>query len=89
MADHDVAERTAPEGAQAEEVTTYLPFLQTEFPDWEFEIARTDTWSGDTRPLWVAHRDGHHPQSELTAAKLHTRLSNYLEREAHRRSFAN
>ena len=61
-----------------------LEWLRSEFPDWEVRIERTTTTDGRDRPLWIAVRDGHHPQSELTAAKLHSRLADYLDREVRR-----
>lgn len=70
------------------EVAT-IDWLRSEFPGWQFDLDETATWQGDARPLWIASRGGHHPQSELTAAKLHTRLTEYLEREARRTAFTN
>lgn len=70
------------------EVAT-IDWLRSEFPGWQFSLDETATWQGDARPLWIARRGGHHPQSELTAAKLHTRLTEYLEREARRTAFTN
>jgi hypothetical protein len=61
-----------------------LEWLRAEFPDWEVRVERTTTVDGTERPLWVALREGHHPQSELTAAKLHSRLADYLDREGRR-----
>ncbi len=61
-----------------------LAWLRSEFPDWDVRIDRTTTTDGQERPLWVAVREGHHPQSELTAAKLHSRLADYLDRELRR-----
>ncbi len=61
-----------------------LGWLRREFPDWEVSIARTTTTAGVERPLWTASREGHHPQSALSAAKLHTRLADYLDRAARR-----
>jgi hypothetical protein len=61
-----------------------LTWLRAEFPDWDVRIERTTTVDGQDRPLWIALRDGHHPQSELTAAKLHSRLADYLDREGRR-----
>jgi hypothetical protein len=61
-----------------------LEWLRTEFPDWDVRVERTTSVDGAERPLWVALRDGHHPQSELTAAKLHSRLADYLDREVRR-----
>lgn len=105
MSEHDVATRpetttsetTTPETAARESGTAehsgaaaaYVAFLREEFPDWDFQVGETEGWGGESRELWVARRDGHHPQSELTAAKLHTRLSAYLEREASRHAHAN
>lgn len=61
-----------------------LVWLRSEFPEWDVRIERTTTADGAERPLWVALREGHHPQSELTAAKLHSRLADYLDREGRR-----
>jgi len=61
-----------------------LQWLRAEFPDWDVRVERTTTAAGEERPLWVAARDGHHPQSELTPAKLHSRLADYLDREGRR-----
>lgn len=61
-----------------------LEWLRAEFPDWEVRVERTTTVDGQERPLWKALREGHHPQSELTAAKLHSRLADYLDREGRR-----
>ena len=40
--------------------------------------------SGDDKPLWIATQEGHHPQSALTAGKLHRRLEDYEARNAAR-----
>lgn len=64
-------------------------WLELEFPEWEVSVDETATFGGDLKPLWIARRDGHHPQSELSAAKLHTRLSTYLERQARRQAVSN
>jgi hypothetical protein len=61
-----------------------LDWLRSEFPEWDVRIERTTTADGRERPLWIALREGHHPQSELTAAKLHSRLADYLDREVRR-----
>lgn len=66
-----------------------VAWLEAEFPGWAVEAARTATWEGTLKPLWIARRDGHHPQAEMTAAKLHTRLSEYLDREDRRRVLTN
>ena len=57
-----------------------LDWLRAEFPDWDVRIERTSTVDGQERPLWIALREGHHPQSELGAARLHSRLADYLGR---------
>ena len=66
-----------------------VAWLQAEFPGWTVDVDETATWEGDLRSLWIARRDGHHPQAELSAAKLHSRLSDYLQREERRRAFSN
>jgi hypothetical protein len=68
----------------ATEAPPVLDWLRSEFPDWDVRIERTTTVDGQERPLWIALREGHHPQSELTAAKLHSRLADYLDREVRR-----
>jgi hypothetical protein len=64
-------------------------WLEDEFPGWTVQVDETATWEGELRPLWIARREGHHPQAELTAAKLHSRLSDYLDREQRRNALAN
>lgn len=66
-----------------------LAWLEEEFPEWGFDVDETTTWEGDQRVLWVARKEGHHPQAELSPAKLHTRLAEYLEREERRRALSN
>ena len=66
-----------------------LSWLEDEFPGWTFEVTDTRTWSSDSQPLWIGRKAGHHPQAELSAAKLHTRISEYLEREARRVALTN
>lgn len=91
MTDHDVIEgtrtRTTAQDATPhdDETAAFVDFLTAEFPDWQFEVDATATWDGSSRTRWVARRDGHHPQSELTAGKLHRRLSDYEERLSARR----
>jgi len=77
-------ERGADRAAGAATEQPALEWLRAEFPDWEVRIDRTTTADGEERPLWCAVREGHHPQSELTAAKLHSRLADYLDREGRR-----
>jgi hypothetical protein len=64
-------------------------WLESEFPEWSISVDETATWEGPLRPLWIARREGHHPQAELSAAKLHTRLTDYLDREERRHALAN
>jgi hypothetical protein len=67
-----------------------ITWLEAEFPGWEVSVDVSAGWEKrDLRSLWIARRDGHHPQAELSAAKLHTRLSDYLDREERRRALAN
>ncbi len=66
-----------------------IAWLEEEFPGWGIDVDETATWEGDLRVLWIARREGHHPQAELTPAKLHTRLAEYLEREERRRALSN
>lgn len=92
MSDHDLMdpprERTTTT-LNDERTAAFVDFLESEFPDWDFAVDSTSTWSEDGKPLWIATRAGHHPQSALTAAKLHRRLSDYHEREAARFAGAN
>jgi hypothetical protein len=78
-----------PEPTLVREDDPVLGWLRTEFPAWEVSIARTTTADGTERPLWTASREGHHPQSALSAAKLHTRLADYLDRESRRSAARN
>lgn len=71
------------------EVEHTIAWLEQEFPGWGFGVDDASTWEGDLRPLWIARRDGHHPQAELSPAKLHTRLAEYLQREERRRALSN
>jgi hypothetical protein len=68
-----------------------IAWLEREFPGWQVTVDVTAAgWqTRDLRSLWIARRDGHHPQAELSAAKLHTRLADYLDREERRRALAN
>lgn len=78
-----------PSGTAGAATLTTLAWLHEEFPDWRFDVDRTATWEGGLRPLWIARKDGHHPQAELSPAKLHTRLTEYLAREARRHVLSN
>lgn len=62
-----------------------IEWLQAEYPEWEFDVGTTTTMSDCDVSWWVARKEGHHPQAELSAGKLHTRLSEYLERQQRRR----
>lgn len=86
MTHHDVIDHTEDrQVATRDDTDVFVDFLAAEFPDWSFEVDATSTWGGGARQRWVATRDGHHPQSELTAGKLHRRLSDYEERIRARR----
>lgn len=79
--DHDVAPSPIDRlPAEFAHLLATAAWLETEFPGWTISVDRTGSWEGGLRPLWIARRDGHHPQAELSAAKLHTRLTDYLER---------
>ena len=80
---HQSSQEHAPEAAAT------IAWLEEEFPGWGFDVDETATWEGDLRALWIARREGHHPQAELTPAKLHTRLVEYLERVERRRALSN
>ncbi len=80
----DRATATRPAATQ-----TTIDWLGAEFSGWTIDLDESSTWGGDLRPLWIARREGHHPQAELTAAKLHTRLTEYLDRAAARRAMGN
>ena len=82
-------EADAPDPTTLDEHAAALGWLADEFPDWDIEVTTTDTGHGDLRPLFVAAQDGHHPQAELSPAKLHSRLSDYLDREARRQALMN
>lgn len=64
-------------------------WLEEEFPGWTITVDETATWEGDLKALWIARREGHHPQAEMTASKLHTRLTEYLDREERRQAYSN
>lgn len=81
---HTVGTTDAPEGADAA-----IAWLEEEFPGWTVAVDRTASWQGEFRPLWIARSPGHHPQAELTPAKLHSRLSDYLERVERRQALRN
>lgn len=81
------AERPADDNAEQAEAT--VAWLEAEFPGWTIDIDQTATWQGSLRSLWIARQPGHHPQAEMTAAKLHTRLSDYIDRESRREAFSN
>lgn len=66
-----------------------IAWLEDQFPGWTIHVDETDTGVGELRPLWIASRDGHHPQAELSASKLHTRLSDYLDRQERREALMN
>lgn len=57
-----------------------IEWLESEFPEWEFEVDTSTTGEGEVT-RWVAHKEGHHQQAELSAGKLQRRLSEYLDRQ--------
>lgn len=73
--------------AERDEAT--IAWLETEFPGWQVSLDTTTGWGGDRRSLWIARHPDRHPQAELSAAKLHTRLTEYHQREARRQALAN
>ncbi len=90
---HDTTEfekpqRVAPGPRNADD-TAVVDWLESEFPGWHITIDKTATWEGELKPIWIARQEGHHPQAELTAAKLHTRLTEYLAREEARQAMMN
>lgn len=79
-------QRIATDEAQLDGTITWL---EDQFPGWTIHVDQTDTGVGELRPLWIASRDGHHPQAELSASKLHSRLSDYLDRQERREALMN
>jgi hypothetical protein len=73
----------------SEDVEGAVRWLHAEFPGWEVSLDRTSGWQGSYRALWIARRAGHHPQAELSPAKLHSRLTDYLARESRRGAYRN
>jgi hypothetical protein len=87
----ETPEATAPRTRATERLDRdrqMITWLQAEFPGWSITVDETATWRG-LRPIWIARCEGHHPQAELTAAKLHTRLTEHLEREGRRTALTN
>lgn len=83
----------APEHAQAEdreerdvpeEHAETIEWLEDEFPEWSIEVGVGQTMNREDVRLWVARREGHHPQSETSAGKLYSRLTEYTERHERR-----
>lgn len=70
-----------------QELQESIIWIEDEFPGWAVSVATTRTGRGDTKPIWIARAEGHHPQAALTAAKLHSRLSDYQARERRRERF--
>lgn len=84
----ETTQRT-PTSTTSTTLSSTIAWLEAEFPGWSVDVDETSTWEGDLRSLWIARRPGHHPQSELSAAKLHSRLSDYHNREERRRALSN
>lgn len=90
MSHHDVLDTTDElRATDAPDTAAFVDFLEAEFPLWTFAIERTETWSGHAHSLWIATQEGHHPQSALTAGKLHRRLSDYESRHTARTAETN
>lgn len=85
----DATTRTQQDHATPDTVSTTLAWLEDQFPGWTFQVDETETGFGQLRSLWIASRDGHHAQAELSASKLHTRLSDYLDRQERREALMN
>ncbi len=68
----------------ADEHAATIAWLESEFPEWRFEVGATRDPSGDHKPWWVARREGHHPQAELSPGKLSSRLADYQARQDQR-----
>jgi len=75
--------------AGATQLDATIHWLEAQFPGWTIHVDQTDTGVGELRPLWIASRDGHPPQAELSASKLHSRLSDYLNRQERRDALMN
>jgi hypothetical protein len=80
---------TAAVATRDDSLQVTIDWLENEFPGWEVSLDATSSWNGDLRPLWVARQPGRHPQAELSPAKLHSRLSDFHDREARRQALAN
>jgi hypothetical protein len=72
----------------AQDLQESIAWIEHQFPGWSVSVATTRTGRGDYKPIWIARAEGHHPQAALSAAKLHTRLSDYQAREDRRERFA-
>lgn len=90
MSEHTSTTTEQPTAETAEDPqATTIAWLEEEFPGWSIGVDEAATVEGELQPLWIARREGHHPQSELSPAKLHSRLSDYLDRERRRQALAN
>lgn len=66
-----------------------VAWLEDQFPGWTVTVDEGESGFGELQPLWIATMDGHHPQAEKSAAKLHTRLGDYLYRIERREALSN
>lgn len=89
MTDAKTNTSTRTRSDRAEELEATIAWLEEQFPGWEINVDQTDTGVGELRPIWIASRSGHHAQAELSPSKLHTRLSDYLDRQERREALMN
>lgn len=81
---HDDVHETAEQTPTDERHIPTIEWLESEFPEWEFEVDTSSTGEGEVT-RWVARKEGHHQQAELSAGKLQRRLSEYMDRQDARR----
>lgn len=75
---HDLDE-TSEHRTLEERHVPVIEWLESEFPEWEFEVDTSSTGEGEVT-RWVARKEGHHQQAELSPGKLQRRLSEYIDR---------
>lgn len=82
--EQDDVRETADQAPADERHIPTIEWLESEFPEWEFEVDTSSTGEGEVT-RWVARKEGHHQQAELSAGKLQRRLSEYMDRQDARR----